>query len=347
MAQREINVPFGRKRLSQTGLVRILVPTIGVLLFSVLLCLSIGPSLIAPGEVLSGLTDPASISASLQTILFDLRLPRILLAVSVGGALAVSGVIFQALLRNPLAEPYILGVSNGCAVGAILGFLFGVGQVGVTSMAFVGGAVVVLAVLWISRGGTGSQSESMLLGGVMVGAIGAAFIFILLDLLGHQVRSAIQWMLGDLGSVSADIGYSSVILFILLGLGSFFGGNTLNALALGEEEASSLGVNSRSVSTIFYMVASFIVGIAVSFCGAIGFIGLVVPHIIRRLVGPDHRVLLPMSVVGGGIFLLLCDTIARSLLPAFNSTGTELPVGAITALIGAPIFIYLLRRGVA
>lgn len=306
------------------------------------LALAIGPEIIPLRTLLSALfsSEPSVYS----TIIFDLRLPRVLLAISIGAALSITGATFQALLKNPLAEPYILGISNGCAVGAIAGFLLGLSQTGVTTLSFVAGAIVVLIVLWIGRRGLGTGTEAMLLGGVMVAAIGAAIIFLMLHLMGAQVRSAIQWMLGDLSGASSGIGYASIVFFALLLLSSFFSGNVLNALALGEEQAASLGLNVRRVTVIAYLAASLAVGVATSFCGAIGFVGLVVPHIVRRIVGPDHRVLLPVSVLAGGIFVLICDTIARSLMPITGTGGGELPVGAVTACVGAPLFIWLLRR---
>jgi iron complex transport system permease protein len=314
--------------------------------------LLLGPELIGPGRLIGligGGEDPVA-----STIIFDLRLPRILLALGVGGALAATGAVFQALLKNPLAEPYILGVSNGCAVGAILGLNLplvsaalglGVdpGQVGVTALSFIGGLIVVMLVLWIGRRTTGTSSESMLLGGVMVAAIGAAIIFLLLALL-PNVRGAIQWMLGDLGSASPAIGISSALLFLLLLIASFVTGPVLNLLALGDEQAAMLGLNVDRATVIAYLASSLVIGLAVSFCGAIGFVGLVVPHIVRRLVGPDHRMLMPMAVIAGGIFLLVCDTIARTLIPLTGGGGGELPVGAITALVGAPLFVRLLTR---
>lgn len=282
---------------------------------------------------------------STGVILVGIRLPRIVLAASTGGALAFAGVIFQALLRNPLAEPYILGISNGSAVGAILGFLLGAGSIGVPLLSIAGAVVAVCAVLVLGRDAFGRSSDSMLLGGVMVGAVGAAAIFLLLYLLGPQVRSAVQWMLGDLGSASPTVGYVSGILWLALVVGVWRGGDALNALAMGDDEAFVLGYNVERLRLQAFLVGSVVVGLTVAFCGAIGFVGLVVPHILRRLFGPDHRLVLPMSLVGGAIFTVICDTVARSLVPAFDPSGGELPIGAVTAMIGAPLFIYLLRRG--
>ncbi len=335
-------------RIAQRRLTRkrLAVNTVALLLLLLIVAgvaLCIGTSFVSPAAIARSISS-ADGGGVVRAIVFELRLPRVLLAISVGGALAASGVVFQSILRNPLAEPYILGISNGCAVGAIVGFLIGATGVLQPLLSFAGGLAFVLAVLAISRDSFGVRSDSMLLGGAMVGAIGAALIFLLLHFLGPQLRTAIQWMLGDLSSAGAGIGYGSSLFFLLLIGASFFFGDTLNALAMGDEEAESLGVDTRRARIIAYVAGSFIVGMAVSYCGAIGFVGLVVPHILRRIFGADHRSLLPLSVVGGGIFLLLCDTIARSLLPAVGSGASELPVGAITALVGAPLFIYLLRR---
>lgn len=325
-----------------------LIGSIGVVLLMLLVAaaaaLSIGPESTTPADILSTLLS-ADHGTGLGVIVFEIRLPRILLAMSAGAALACTGALFQALLRNPLAEPYILGVSNGGAIGAILGFILGVGAFLQPAFAFAGSAVVVGIVLGIARGSYGLRSESMLLGGAMVAAIGAALIFLLLHLVGPQLRSAIQWMLGDLGSARSGIGYASGVLFVSLFAASLGVGNVLNALALGDEEAASLGVNVPRARAVAYLAGSFVVGVTVSFCGAIGFVGLVVPHIVRRIVGADHRVMLPVTALAGALFLLVCDTLARSLMQAIDSTGSELPVGAVTALVGAPLFIYLLRRG--
>lgn len=337
-----VTISLRRRRLTRSRLMMTLAGSFALLIICMCIALCIGPELVSPMRVLAAITgDPDS---SLSIILFRLRLPRLVLAAGAGGALACAGVIFQALLRNPLAEPYILGVSNGCSVGAILGIMLGVGPFLQPVMAFVGGGIVIIAVLTIGKGSYGARSESMLLGGVMVGAIGAALIFLMLHFLGPQLRSAIQWMLGDLSGASASVGYSAIGLFALLLAGSLFTGDHLNALAMGDEEAASLGVNVSRARIIAYVGGSFVVSVSVAFCGAIGFIGLVVPHIIRRLIGPDHRALLPLSVVGGAIFLVICDTLARSLMPVLDNSASELPVGAVTALVGAPVFIYLLRR---
>lgn len=324
------------RRATRWSVLRLLAVMGGILIVLTGIALCIGPGTFSVSSI---------VAQENSTILFSLRLPRIILAVAIGGALSATGVLFQAMLRNPLAEPYMLGVSNGCAVGAMIGYAIGSSLITVPVLSFAGGGVVVVVVLWISKGGGyGDRSEGLLLGGVMVAAIGAALIFLLLGFLGDSMRTAIQWMMGNLASTSAEVGYGSGLLWIVvLGL-SLVGGNILNAISLGDDEAIALGIPVNRVRTILYLLGSLTVGLTVSFCGAIGFVGLVAPHIMRRIVGPDHRMLLPASVVGGGIFLLLCDTTARSLMGFAGNVGSELPVGAVTALVGAPIFIAMLRN---
>lgn len=283
-------------------------------------------------------------STTVGVIITQIRLPRIVLAAAAGSSLAYAGALFQALLRNPLAEPYILGVSNGSAVGAILGIVLGLGPVGVPALSIAGAIAAVTAVLALGKGTYGRSAESMLLGGVMVGAMSAATIFLLLHMLGPQVRSAVQWMLGDLASASAAVGYGSGLILVALLVGAWWRGDAMNALAMGDDEAFALGFNVERLRVSTFLIASLVVGLTVSFCGAIGFVGLVVPHIVRRIVGPDHRILLPIVVAVGGAFTIACDMLARSILPVFDASAGELPIGAVTAIVGAPLFIALLRR---
>ncbi|MBL0333736.1 MAG: iron ABC transporter permease [Chlorobiota bacterium] len=278
-------------------------------------------------------------------IIFDLRLPRIVLSISIGASLAFCGAVFQALLRNPLAEPYILGISNGCSIGAMIGLYLGLNTPFVWLFSFLTGGLVIILVLKIANKQKASnKNESLLIAGVMISALSAGIIFLLLHILGNNIRNAIQWMLGDLSSIDKTIGYFSFLLFIVVSIFSKYIGNILNAFSLGEEEAITLGLNTVIVRKYIYILVSLIIGISVSMCGAIGFIGLVVPHIVRYKFGSDNKILLPLTIILGGLFLLISDTIAR-VLPMFLGLNTgELPVGAVTALIGAPIFIFFSRK---
>lgn len=320
---------------------------IALLIFATaLFSLTIGSTGVSLHDVVSILLSAAGIGASgasetIQTIVLNIRLPRILLSLLVGGSLAVSGVVFQVLLRNPLAEPFILGVSSGASVGALVAIATGISAAllgGTTILAFLGAAAVIGVVYFFgSRRGV-IESGSLLLSGVMTGAFLSAIILLLVALIGDRARNAIFWILGNLNApIGAEFAIAAPILLLCLIL---IGSNArrYNLIALGEEVAGSLGVPLKRTRNISYLAASLITGIVVSFSGAIGFVGLIVPHASRLLFGPDHRMLLPSSFLLGALFLLAADTISRTLLyPA------ELPVGAVTALIGAPLFIILLK----
>ena len=285
-------------------------------------------------------------SATERAIVLDLRFPRLILALLAGGALALSGAVFQALLRNPLAEPYVLGVSGGAAVGAIGAIVLGAraGASWVVPLgALVGALAAILLVLRIAlQAGRALDTRVLLLAGVIAGAFFNAIILLLLTLADvESFRSAIFWMMGSLASATwracALLAlYVIPALVVLLALA-----RSLNLLAAGEETALYLGARVALVKTLAYLVASFLVAVTVAACGVIGFIGLVVPHALRLVFGGEHRFLLPMTFLAGGAFLLLADTGARTL-----TAPAELPVGVVTALIGVPLFIVLLRRRV-
>jgi len=275
-------------------------------------------------------------------IVFRVRLPRALLAVLVGGGLALAGASFQALLRNPLADPYILGVSGGSAFAAIIGMIFSssfsFGAVPI--FAFLGALAAIFLAIAAARTSGKLPVITLLLAGVVVNAFFAALVMFLLSVSSSRhLPSAIYWMMGQISSRSySAIGLTALYylpaLLVLLALGRDF-----NLFALGEEPAGQLGVNVERSKLLVSIFASLLTAVAVSVSGLIGFVGLMVPHIIRMAFGPDHRLLLPASFLFGGIFLLLCDLVARVIIaPA------ELPVGVITAILGGPFFIWLLHR---
>jgi iron complex transport system permease protein len=282
------------------------------------------------------------LSATDETILFSIRLPRIVFAGIVGGALAAAGVVFQGLLRNPLADPYILGISGGAAVGALSALLLGIGflPLGVSGSAFLGALVTIVLVYTIARTKNELHSTTLLLAGVIVNAFFSAVIMFLITTASDKsLHNAMFWLMGDLSLAE----WREIImagLFLIFGfLVIFIYARHLNLMAISEETAKHLGVNVEQTKVILLLVASLITGVAVSVSGIIGFVGLIVPHMIRILLGSDHRLLLPSSVLFGSAFLIVADTFARTVIaPA------ELPVGVITALCGAPYFIYLLRR---
>ncbi len=313
---------------------------------SALFALTIGSTGISLRDITSILLSAAGIGSSdasdtIRTIVLNIRLPRVLLSLLVGGSLAVSGVVFQVLLRNPLAEPFILGVSSGASVGALAAIATGISAAilgGTTLLAFIGGAAVIGVVyLFGSRRGV-IESGSLLLSGVMTGAFLSAIILLLVALIGDRARNAIFWILGNLNApIGPEFAFALPVLILSL-IFIALNARRYNLIALGEEVAGSLGVPLKKTRNISYLAASLVTGIVVSFSGAIGFVGLIVPHAGRLLFGPDHRVLIPVSFLLGALFLLAADTISRTILyPA------ELPVGAVTALIGAPLFILLLK----
>ncbi len=313
---------------------------LSLLLFvSMLLGLTIGSSgdTGAAWKLLLGQGEP---DATLDIIIWQLRWPRVLLAATVGASLSLGGLVFQALLRNPLAEPYILGVSGGSAVGAILGILAGFSLFpGLTLSSFVGSLAVLLLVLLLSKNKEGN-SDSLLLGGVMVNAFcGAIIMFLISVSKTAQMQKIIFWLMGDLSSAGADI------LPLLLGvlpcfLLIFILAQPLNLLLTGRESASAMGVNVAAITLVLLLTASLMVSLTVCHSGLIGFVGLTVPHILRLLLGSDHRILIPACILTGASYLVLCDLLSRSL----PSQG-EMSVGIVTALIGAPLFIGLLWRG--
>lgn len=312
-----------------------------ILAAALVLALAVGAASIPPGAVMDALLGGGD--ATTRAIVRDLRLPRAILAVLIGGSLAVSGAVFQALLRNPLAEPYVLGVSGGAAVGAVAVIAFAVAAPAwlLPLAAFAGGAGTIALVFRIA----GSVSRSLdtrvlLLAGVVVGAFFNAVILLLLTLADVETfRSAVFWMMGSLASatwpaVGLLAAYLVPALLILLALA-----RPLNLMAVGEETALYLGARVERVKLVAYLVASLLVAAGVAAAGVIGFVGLIVPHAIRLAWGGDHRLLLPGSALAGAAFLLLADTAARTV-----AAPGELPVGVVTALIGVPLFVVILTR---
>ena len=277
-----------------------------------------------------------------RVIIFQIRLPRVILAGIVGATLSVAGVVFQALFRNPLADPYILGISSGSAVGAILAIISGAGLtfLSIPAASFCGALLTIVLVLSIARTGFRLQTNTLLLAGVIVGSFFSAIIMFLVSITqDERLHSIIFWLMGDL-SLSK---YNEIIIvtpFVIIGcLIIYLHAHPLNLIVTGEDTALQLGVEVERVKRLLLITASLITGVVVSVSGVIGFVGLIVPHMMRMVFGSDHRLLLPVSGLFGFSFLVVADTIARII-----TAPVELPVGVITAIFGAPFFIYLLRR---
>ena len=278
------------------------------------------------------------------TILFEVRLPRILLGLAVGGGLAISGVILQGMFRNPLVEPYTLGISGGAALGVCVNVVSGLpivlGPLATPASGFLGAVGIILLVYAVSaRGGTIRLSH-LLLVGVMVSFMASSLIMLVMAVTRTEdLHGIIFWIMGSLEEPSSLL--MKTTLFISLGgmILSFLFAVDLNALSLGEEEAFHLGVEVDRVKKALFVIASLLTGCCVAVTGIIGFVGLVVPHLMRLLVGGDHRILLVASYISGAAFLIICDTLARVIIAPM-----ELPVGVITGLVGGGVFIYALAR---
>jgi len=314
---------------------------LAILVAAGFISLSLGSVPLPMRSIAGSLTGDASVSPVVRTIVLDIRLPRLLLAIIVGAGLSVAGLVFQALLRNPLAEPYILGISSGGTVGAILAMTLA-GSSGALSAplaSFAGSAAVMGIVYGVAHRRGKLDTYTLLLAGVMVGAFFNALVLLLIAVVNQELRNAFLWLMGNLSGASATsvtvvgpavVGASAVLYTQAKGL---------NLIATGEEAAMQLGVNVGILKKSAYLLASFITGMVVSVSGVVGFVGLIIPHICRMVLGPDHRLLFPASFLAGALFMVSADTIARvALAPA------EIPVGAVTAAIGAPLFVYLLRK---
>jgi len=307
--------------------------------------LATGSSRLAPLELLQGLASPGDSVAG--EILFKLRLPRALAAFAVGGLLALAGALMQILLRNPLADPYVLGLSGGAAVGALAAMLAGLGVLAVNLGAGLGALAAILLVFTIARRdfargqrlGAFDASPRLLLTGVVLAAGWGAVITLMLTLAPEaRLRGMLFWLMGDLNGAQSWAPALFALALILAGAYPF--ARDLNVLLRGEAQAHALGVRVASLRRMIYLFASLATALAVTTAGAIGFIGLVVPHALRLMLGNDQRVLLPACALGGGTLLLVADTVARSAFAPL-----QLPVGVITALIGVPAFIFMLTRG--
>jgi len=274
-------------------------------------------------------------------VVMDIRLPRILTAALVGGGLAMSGVIYQGLLLNPLADPYTLGVSSGAAFGASLALLANLtllGHFSVPLFAFAGAVATLFVVLYLSTFNGQMSANTLILSGVIVGAILSAGISFLKYLADEQVAVIIFWLMGSFASRTwVDVGLVAAALVIGAAISIYYG-RDLNIMSLGGRSADALGVETARTRKTLLLTASLVAAICVAVSGIIGFVGLIVPHLMRFVVGPDNRKLLPVSILAGASLLLMADTVTRAVLP------TEVPIGVLTALIGGPFFCVIFRR---
>lgn len=304
------------------------------LLFSFSLALSTGPvslSLLA-------------MSPREKVILFNLRLPRTLSSFFVGGGLALSGAIFQGLFRNPLADSYLLGISSGASLGAaaalVLGFTSPLAMfTGVSFFSFLGSLLALVLVFYFGSQNGYLSAFRLLLSGLGVGLFFSSLVAVLMIMAGEELKALIFFFMGGFSSSNWDTALVALTLVPISVLVVLYYARELNVLLLGEETAQSSGVNTKVIQAIYAVLAAFLTSVSVSVAGLVGFVGLIVPHMVRMIFGADHRILFPFSFLAGGIFLVLCDTIAKVIIAP-----SELPVGVVTSLCGVPFFLYLLKR---
>jgi len=326
---------------------------LAILFVVVVISLRMGAVPISIGEIVMTLFNGVlgrreQIPSEFALVVFGLRLPRIALGILVGAALSTAGAGFQALLRNPLADPYVLGVSSGAALGAILSLIAVPHTPGAIQVAaFAGAAATITAVYFLGRRGGQLDSATLLLAGIVAASfLSAVIMFLMTTLPGRDLRGMAFWLMGDLSAPppTQDARGWFIFLFVVFGVAAgaiYLTASDLNLILTGEKEAQHLGVNVHRVKLVVYVCASVLTGLAVSVSGAIGYVGLIVPHVMRMLFGTDYRLLVPTSALGGAIAIVVADTLARTVVAP-----TELPVGAMTAIAGAPVFIYLMRRRV-
>jgi iron complex transport system permease protein len=306
-----------------------------------LLCLMLIGALVLAAAVGSERLSFFDLTEQQRSILFDIRLPRVFLGACVGASLAVAGAGLQSLLRNPLAEPYLLGVSNGAALGTMLAFVFFTGfEFARPVLAFAGAVAATVTVYKMAKSRAGMNVERLVLSGVIVTTFLSSVIVLLTSLLdAAKLRSFTFWLLGDLSQATKQGFYLTLAVVVIGTIVLSSQARALNLMMVGERDAFDFGVEVNKVRIIVFGAAAALVGTAVAASGSVGYVGLIVPHLVRLSVGSDNRLVVPFSALAGAVFVVLADTAARTLIAP-----RELPVGAITALIGAPLFIYLLRK---
>ncbi len=319
-----------------------------VILFGVITCAIAVFSLVSGDLKISILKLPHYLFGSGDgvefTIIKSIRLPRIILGLAIGGALSLSGVILQGIYRNPLVEPYTLGISGGASIGVALAIVFGLhnifGSYILPATGFAGALITIFLVYSLSIRGGRVKIQTMLLVGVMVSFIASSAMTLLLSTTAAEnIHSIIFWIMGSLDEPNSKLITTAVVVSILSLLLSYLFVQPLNALRLGEEKARHLGINTDITIKVLFVITSLLTGICVAMAGVIGFVGLIIPHLIRALTGSDYRILLISSFIAGGGFLVLCDTLARTIIAP-----NELPIGVITGMIGGSLFIVVLNR---
>lgn len=317
-----------------------------VLVAAIFLAITVGSVQLTPGQVVQGVWNGlrGDLAGTSDVIIWQIRLPRVLLAALVGGSLALAGVAYQGIFRNPLADPYLLGVASGASLGAAVAIVLGAslawaGRFGVPGLSFTFALLAVLIVLVMARRGNRIPVLSLILAGVVVGSTFTAATSFLMLLSPERTAGVLSWLLGSFSMAGWDGIVTVVPVLMLAAACILLAGRTLNVLQLGDEQAAQLGVPVELVKLLLIAVATLATAAAVSVSGIIGFVGLLAPHAVRLGIGPDHRTLTPLAMVLGAIVTVLADLLARTVIaPA------EIPIGVVTALVGGPFFLWLLRR---
>ena len=343
-----------RKNINKNSYKTIILVLTLVLIFSIGLFATIGTANVSIMDtfkiigskipIINRYIDTSQIPDSYKTIILSIRLPRVLLGVLVGASLSTAGTAFQGILKNPMADPYVIGISSGAALGAAISivFKFDFNILGISTLsisAFLGALIAVFIVYNIAKVGNKVPVTTLLLAGIAVGQFLTAIMSFLMVIHSKDMSKIIYWTLGSLAGKGwkplIRISIPTVLSIIMMNIFA----RDLNIMLTGEESAHSLGVEVEKIKVYVLLLGSFMTSMVVSISGIIGFVGLIIPHIVRMIVGPDHRILLPSSALVGGIFMIFTDTIARTII-----SPVEIPVGIITALFGGPFFIYLLRK---
>ena len=307
-----------------------------LLLLAVIISLFTGSADLTAGGLVSVLFKKSD-SQLLNAIIFDLRIPRIINGMVVGAALSACGVIFQAVLRNPLAEPYTLGVSSGGALGATISIMMGLSGAAMVGMCFLGCLLTILLILGLASI-KGFSNTMLILCGVIIGFLLSSIMMLLFSLsTTRDVYASVMWLMGSLSAPGKDSIRIMVYFVLPLVLALILFSRDLNILSLGDEKAMYLGLNAKSARALLFFISSLITGACVAVAGVISFVGLIIPHILRKIIGPDHRLLLPSSMMAGAALLVLSDTIARIVISPL-----ELPVGVITGIMGGLFFLFMI-----
>jgi iron complex transport system permease protein len=327
------------KRKYRIGILILLIVLFVVIIFS---C-SVGAADIAIADAVRIIFKPYKYKGAMHSVIWNIRMPRVLLSVLVGSSLSVAGVAYQGLFRNPMAEPYILGISAGAAFGGTLSIVLGITNIigigGTSAMSFLGAVGTTFLVYNLGSHKNRISMTYLLLSGIAISSLLSALISLIMIFNREKLNNIIMWTMGSFTSANWSKVIVALISTFIGASGIYYFAKDLNLMLLGEENAQNLGINIEKTKKILLILASLISAIAVSVSGIIGFVGLIVPHAIRLIAGPDHRVLIPCSVLAGGIFLAISDTLARIL-----AIPMEIPVGVITAVFGAPFFIHLLIK---